>query len=103
MRCIFGDAKNAPPPLVRLTGKSLVSAIWKGEGSLVDELLQSIEPHVEEDVLTELKEKILVHDPSDSEDIEGDIRKSLLWYVRNLTLLTYNYPNLDSDSLLQVA
>jgi hypothetical protein len=103
MRCIFGDAKNAPPPLVRLTGRSLVSAIWKGEGSLVDELLQSIEPHVEEDVLADLKEKIRVHDPSDSEDIEGDIRNSLLWYVWNLSPLTYNYPNLDSDSLLQVA
>jgi hypothetical protein len=36
MRCIFGEAKNAP--LVRLTGKSLVSAIWKGDNSIVSEL-----------------------------------------------------------------
>ncbi|XP_051208058.1 histone-lysine N-methyltransferase ATXR3 isoform X1 [Lolium perenne] len=91
MRCIFGDAKNAPPPLVRLTGRSLVSAIWKGEGSLVDELLQSIEPHVEEDVLADLKEKIRVHDPSDSEDIEGDIRNSLLWLRDELRSLSCTY------------
>jgi [histone H3]-lysine4 N-trimethyltransferase ATXR3 len=79
MRCIFGEAKNAPPPLVRLTGKSLVSAIWKGDNSIVSELLQSMEPHVEEEVLSDLMAKIRAHDPSDSEDVEGAIRNSLLW------------------------
>ncbi|VAI87563.1 unnamed protein product [Triticum turgidum subsp. durum] len=91
MRCIFGDPKNAPPPLVRLTGRSLVSAIWKGEGSLVDELLQSIEHHVDEDVLTDLKDKIRLRDPSDSEDIEGDIRNSLLWLRDELRTLSCTY------------
>jgi hypothetical protein len=79
MRCVFGDPKNAPPPLVRLSGKSLVSAIWKGDSSIVAELLQSMEPHVEEEVLSDLKVKIRAHDPPDSEDIEGGIRNSLLW------------------------
>jgi [histone H3]-lysine4 N-trimethyltransferase ATXR3 len=79
MRCIFGEAKNAPPPMVRLTGKSLVSAIWKGDNSIVAELLQSMEPHVEEEVLSDLKAKIRAHDPSDCEDVEGAIRNSLLW------------------------
>ncbi|BAT04105.1 Os08g0180100, partial [Oryza sativa Japonica Group] len=91
MRCIFGDPKNAPPPLVRLTGRSLVSAIWKGEGSLVDELLESMEPHVEEDVLTDLKAKIRAHDPSGSEDIEGEIRSSLLWLRDELRTLSCTY------------
>ncbi|AQK50444.1 Histone-lysine N-methyltransferase ATXR3 [Zea mays] len=91
MRCIFGDPKNAPPPMVRLSGKSLVSAIWKGDSSIVAELLQSMEPHVEEEVLSDLKAKICAHDPSDSEDIEGGIRNSLLWLRDELRTLPCTY------------
>jgi hypothetical protein len=91
MRCIFGDPKNAPPPLVRLSGKSLVSAIWKGDCSIVAELLQSMEPHVEEEVLSDLKAKIRAHEPSDSEDIEGGIRNSLLWLRDELRTLSCTY------------
>nr|ACF81895.1 unknown [Zea mays] len=91
MRCIFGDPKNAPPPLVRLSGKSLVSAIWKGDSSIVAELIQSMEPHVEEEVLSDLKAKIRAHDPSESEDIEGGIRNSLLWLRDELRTLSCTY------------
>jgi hypothetical protein len=38
-----------------------------------------MEPHVEEEVLSDLKAKIRAHDPSDFDDIEGGIRNSLLW------------------------
>jgi [histone H3]-lysine4 N-trimethyltransferase ATXR3 len=38
-----------------------------------------MEPHVEEEVLSDLKAKIRAHYPSDSEDVEGAIQNSLLW------------------------
>lgn len=79
MRCIFGDAKKAPPPLERLSPEAAVSFLWKGETSLVQELLQSLAPHVEEEMLSDLKSKIHTHDPSGSDDIEKDLKKSLLW------------------------
>lgn len=88
MRCVFGDAKKAPPPVERLKPDEVVSFIWKGEGSFVKELLQSMAPHVEEVTLNELKSKIHARNPSDYNDIQEELRKSLLWLrdeVRNLT------------------
>ncbi|XP_020237818.1 histone-lysine N-methyltransferase ATXR3 isoform X2 [Cajanus cajan] len=88
MRCIFGDPRKAPPPLEKLSPEATVSFLWKGEGSFVEELLQCIAPHVEEDVLNDLKFKIHAHDPSNSGDIQKELRKSLLWLrdeVRNLS------------------
>lgn len=79
MRCIFGDPKKAPPPLVRLSPKEVVSYLWKGEGSLVEELLQCMAPHVDDNVLNDLKSKIRDHDPSGSDDIQKELRQSLLW------------------------
>lgn len=79
MRCIFGDPKNAPPPLKRLSPEEAVSYLWKGEGSLVEELLQSMAPHVEEDVISDLKSKIRAHDPLGSDDIQKELQQSLLW------------------------
>ncbi|OVA11647.1 SET domain [Macleaya cordata] len=87
MRCVFVDAKKAPPPLEKLTSEEIVSALWKGEGSLVEELLQCMAPHVEEDLLNDLKSKIHAHDPSGSDDLQRELQKSLLWLrdeVRNL-------------------
>ncbi|XP_015882645.3 histone-lysine N-methyltransferase ATXR3 [Ziziphus jujuba] len=79
MRCIFGNPKNAPPPLEKLSLEEAVFFLWKGEGSLVEELLQSLAPHVEEKTLNDLKSKIHAHDPSGSEDIQKELKKSLLW------------------------
>lgn len=79
MRCVFGDPKKAPPPVEKLSPEETVSFLWKGEGSLVEELLQCMAPHVEEDVLNDFKSKIHAHDPSGSEDIQRELRKSLLW------------------------
>lgn len=79
MRCIFGNPKNSPPPLERLSLEEAVSFLWKGEGSLVEELLQSLAPHVEEKMLNDLKSKIHAHDPSGSDDIQKELKKSLLW------------------------
>ncbi|KAM4103737.1 hypothetical protein ACJW30_06G100700 [Castanea mollissima] len=87
MRCIFGDPKEAPPPLERLGREEIVSLLWKGEGSFVEELLQCIAPHVEEGILNDLKSKIHAHDPQGSNDIQKELQKSLLWLrdeVRNL-------------------
>uniref|UniRef100_A0A5B6ZPZ1 Putative histone-lysine N-methyltransferase ATXR3 n=1 Tax=Davidia involucrata TaxID=16924 RepID=A0A5B6ZPZ1_DAVIN len=87
MRCVFGDPKKAPPPLERLSPEGVVSFIWKGEGSLVEELIQCMAPHMDDGMLNDLKSKILAHDPSGSDDIEKELRKSLLWLrdeVRNL-------------------
>ncbi|TKY48777.1 Histone-lysine N-methyltransferase ATXR3 [Spatholobus suberectus] len=88
MRCIFGDPRKAPPPLEKLSPEATVSFLWKGEGSFVEELLQCIAPHVGEDILNDLKFKIHAHDPSNSGDIQKELRKSLLWLrdeVRNLS------------------
>ncbi|KAK7272318.1 hypothetical protein RJT34_28833 [Clitoria ternatea] len=88
MRCIFSDPRKAPPPLEKLSPEATVSFLWKGEGSFVEELLQCIAPHVEEDTLNDLKSKIHAHDPSGSGDIQKELRKSLLWLrdeVRDLS------------------
>lgn len=79
LRCVFGDPKNAPPPLERLTPEAAVSYIWKGEGSVVEELLQCLAPHMEDAALRDLKAKIESHDPSGADGVEAKLRKSLLW------------------------
>ncbi|WOK96446.1 histone-lysine N-methyltransferase ATXR3-like isoform X1 [Canna indica] len=87
MRCVFGDPKKAPPPIEKLTGEGMISVLWKGEGSLVEDLLHSMAPHVEAGLLSDLKSKIQAHDPSGSDNIECELRKSLLWLrdeLRNL-------------------
>ncbi|KAH9614532.1 hypothetical protein KSS87_020109 [Heliosperma pusillum] len=91
LRCVFGDAKKAPPPLQKLSPEEMVSVLWNGEGSLVDELLESIAPHVDNRLVQDLKLKIRAHDPSSSANVEKELRKSLLWLrdeVRNLTSST---------------
>ncbi|KAK8562561.1 hypothetical protein V6N13_018858 [Hibiscus sabdariffa] len=87
MRCLFGDPKKAPPPIERLSPEETVSFLWKGEGSLVDELLRCMAPHVEDELLNDLRSKIQAHDPSWSDNILKELQKSLLWLrdeVRNL-------------------
>lgn len=79
MRCIFGDPRKAPPPLEKLSPEAIVSYLWKGEGSFVEDLLQCIAPHVEEDMLNDLKSRIHARDPSSSADIQKELQKSLLW------------------------
>ncbi|CAL5399383.1 unnamed protein product [Camellia sinensis] len=87
MRCVFGDPKKAPPPLERLSPVAAVSFLWKAEGSLVDELIQCMAPHMDDSMLNDLKSKIRAHDPSGSDDIQKELRRSLIWLrdeVRNL-------------------
>ncbi|KAF7805830.1 putative histone-lysine N-methyltransferase ATXR3 [Senna tora] len=87
MRSVYGDPRRAPPPLVKLSPEAAVSFLWKGEDSFVEELLQCMAPHVEEDTLNDLKSKIHAIDPSGSGDIQKELQKSLLWLrdeVRNL-------------------
>jgi len=79
LRCVFGDPKKAPPPLQKLSPQEMVSAVWNGEGSLVSELLDCIAPHVDDRILLDLKSKIRAHDPSDSGNVEKELRRSLLW------------------------
>ncbi|KAK7312744.1 hypothetical protein VNO77_36837 [Canavalia gladiata] len=87
MRCIFGDPLKAPPPLEKLSVEEVVSFLWKGKDSFVEELLQCLSPHVEESTLNDLKSKIYARDPSSSGDIQKEVQTSLLWLrdeVRNL-------------------
>ncbi|XP_064946574.1 histone-lysine N-methyltransferase ATXR3-like isoform X2 [Musa acuminata AAA Group] len=87
MRSVFGDPKKAPPLVEKLNAEGLISILWRGEGSLVEDLLHSMAPHVEADLLSDLKSKIQAHDPSGSDDIQSELRKSLLWLrdeLRNL-------------------
>ncbi|KAK1326653.1 putative histone-lysine N-methyltransferase ATXR3 [Acorus calamus] len=90
MRSIFKDPKKSPPPLVRLSPESVVSMVWKGEGSLVEDLLQCMAPHMETDVLDELRSNISAHDPCGS-DLQGELRKSLLWLRDELRNLPCSY------------
>ncbi|MQL80433.1 hypothetical protein Taro_012876 [Colocasia esculenta] len=90
MRRVFGDPKEAPPPLERLSPDQLVSALWKGEGSLVEELLQCMGPHLDVDVLNDLKSKISDHDPYGS-NLQMELRKSLLWLRDELRDLPCSY------------
>ncbi|KAJ9170119.1 hypothetical protein P3X46_018250 [Hevea brasiliensis] len=69
MRCVFGDPKKAPPPLERLSPEETVSFLWKGEGSLVEELLQCMAPHVDASILNDLKSKIHARDLSEFRNI----------------------------------
>ncbi|XP_065013683.1 histone-lysine N-methyltransferase ATXR3-like isoform X1 [Musa acuminata AAA Group] len=91
MRCMFGDPKKAPPPVEKLTAEGVVSVLWKGEGSLVEDLLHSMAPHVEADLLSDLKSKIQAHDPSGSSNIQTELRKSLLWLRDELRNLPCTY------------
>ncbi|KAK1393240.1 histone-lysine N-methyltransferase ATXR3-like [Heracleum sosnowskyi] len=87
LRCVFGDPLKAPCPIERLSPVEAISQVWKGEGSLVDELLHCMAPYMDDRELDSLKSSIRAHDPSGSEDIQGALRKSLLWLrdeVRNL-------------------
>ncbi|EXC23165.1 putative histone-lysine N-methyltransferase [Morus notabilis] len=104
MRCVFGDPKNAPPPLERLSPEQVVAFLWKGEGSLVEELLESLTPHATKEMLDDLKSKICAHDPSGSEDIQKELKKSLLWLrdeVRNLPC-TYKSRNDAAADLIHI-
>ncbi|KAG9454280.1 hypothetical protein H6P81_007184 [Aristolochia fimbriata] len=91
MRRVFGDPKLAPPPLEKLSPEALVSVLWKGEGSLVEELLQCMAPHMEDDILHELRSKIHAHDPTGSGDLQREIRKSLLWLRDEIRSLPCSY------------
>ncbi|KAI4334068.1 hypothetical protein L6164_018805 [Bauhinia variegata] len=87
MRCVFVDPRKAPPPLKKLSPEAAVHLLWKGEGSFVEQLLHCMAPHMEEDILNDLRSKIHAHDPSCSGDIQKELQKSLLWLrdeVRNL-------------------
>ncbi|KAK8942109.1 putative histone-lysine N-methyltransferase ATXR3 [Platanthera guangdongensis] len=87
LRCVFGDPKKAPPPVRKLGPEALVSILWKGEGSLVEDLLASMAIHMEPEILNDLKFKIQSHDPSGFDNVQKELRKSLLWLrdeLRNL-------------------
>uniref|UniRef100_A0A6N2MM71 ATXR3 C-terminal domain-containing protein n=1 Tax=Salix viminalis TaxID=40686 RepID=A0A6N2MM71_SALVM len=72
MRCIFGDPKQAPPPLEKLAPEETVSFLWKGNGPLADELLQRMSPYMDADILNDLRSKVRARDPSDSDDIQKE-------------------------------
>lgn len=80
LRCVFGKPKKAPPPLQKLSPEEMVSVLWNGEGSLVEQLLECITPHIIDDrILQDLRSKIRTRDPLNSANIEKDLRRSLLW------------------------
>uniref|UniRef100_A0A2P2L1K1 SET domain-containing protein n=2 Tax=Rhizophora mucronata TaxID=61149 RepID=A0A2P2L1K1_RHIMU len=91
LRCVFDDPKKALPPLERLSPEETVSFLWKGEGSLVDQLLQCMAPHVEPDTLNDLKSKIRSRDPTNSGNIQKELQKSLLWLRDELRRLSCTY------------
>ncbi|CAA3014364.1 histone-lysine N-methyltransferase ATXR3 [Olea europaea subsp. europaea] len=104
MRCVFGDPKNAPPPLERLSPEAAVLYVWKGESSVVEELIQCMAPHMEDGTLRDLKANIRAHDPSGSGDVETELRKSLLWLrdeVRSLPC-TYTCRNDAAADLIHI-
>ncbi|KAJ4912312.1 Histone-lysine N-methyltransferase ATXR3 [Raphanus sativus] len=104
MRRVFGDPKNAPPPLEKLTPEETVSFLWNGDGSLVEELLQCLSPHVEVGIVDKLRSKIRAHDPSGSADVLKDLQRSLLWLrdeIRDLPC-TYKCRNDAAADLIHI-
>ncbi|KAH0902798.1 hypothetical protein HID58_042301 [Brassica napus] len=104
MRRVFGDPKNAPPPLEKLTPEETVSFLWNGDGSLVEEILQCLSPHVEEGIVDGLRSKIRAHDPSGSADVLKDLQRSLLWLrdeIRDLPC-TYKCRNDAAADLIHI-
>lgn len=104
MRSVYGDPAQAPPPLKKLNPEEVVSVIWTGEGSLVDELLECMAPHTEKSLLDHLRSEIRQHDPSGSDNLMGEVRKSLLWLrdaVRDLPC-TYKCRHDAAADLLHV-
>lgn len=79
MKSVYHDPEKAPAPLKKLNPEEVVSAIWTGEGSLVDELLDCMAPHTERSLLDHLRSEIHKHDPSGPDNLMGELRKSLLW------------------------
>jgi hypothetical protein len=85
---LYGQASIAPAPLRMLKPLELVDSIWKGKKSIVAELLQCMAVHAPEG-LQVLTRQIREHDPSQKGDIEGNLRKSLLWYAYFSRLLAF--------------
>jgi len=79
IRKLHQDPTKAPPPLRKLKAAELVSLLWKGEQSLVEELLRCMGPYVDAERLNRLKQQIHAHDPSGSKNVEKGLRESLLW------------------------
>ncbi|CAM8985479.1 unnamed protein product [Rhodiola kirilowii] len=91
MRCVFGDPKRAPPPLEKLSPRSVVCLIWKGERSLVEELLRCMAPYTDDHLHNDLRKRIHAHDPSNSDDVQEELFKSLLWLRDELRSLPCSY------------
>lgn len=79
IRKLHQDPTKAPPPLRKLKAAELVSLLWKGDQSLVEELLRCMGPYVDAERLNRLKQQIHAHDPSGSKNVEKGLRESLLW------------------------
>ncbi|XP_057838042.2 histone-lysine N-methyltransferase ATXR3 [Cryptomeria japonica] len=79
IRNIHQDPKKAPPPLRKLDSTELVSLLWKGENSLVEELLRCMANHVDVERLNRLKQQVHMRELSGSKNIEKSLRESLLW------------------------
>lgn len=75
---LYDQASKAPPPLRMLEPHELVEFIWKGKDSVVSELLQCMAVHAPEG-LGDLTKQIREHNPPSGGDIEGNLRKSLIW------------------------
>ncbi|PIA58437.1 hypothetical protein AQUCO_00500399v1 [Aquilegia coerulea] len=91
MRCVYHDPQQAPPPLKKLTPEEVVSVLWKGEGSLVEELLECMAPHTEEQLFNDFQSEIHDHDPSGSDNLMVELQKSLLWLRERVRGLPCTY------------
>jgi hypothetical protein len=79
MRSVYGDPKNAPALLEKLSPEDVVSVIWRGEGSLIEGLYKCLATFMDAEELKALKSKIRMHDPVGSDDLMMSLRESLLW------------------------
>eukprot|EP01018_Ginkgo_biloba_P011217 Gb_22849 [translate_table: standard] len=78
----YHDPRKALPPLKKLMAAELVSLLWNGEQSLVEELLRCMTPYVDAERLNDLKRQVHAREPSNSENVEKSLRESLLWVKR---------------------
>ncbi|KAJ7549235.1 hypothetical protein O6H91_07G046000 [Diphasiastrum complanatum] len=85
---LYNEPCKAPPPLRRLESKELVRLIWKGEGSVVGELLHCMAPHISKEQFLAFEQKVRKHDPDESKHVESNLRQSLYWLRDELRSLS---------------
>ncbi|KAL3697909.1 hypothetical protein R1sor_011985 [Riccia sorocarpa] len=73
---LYREPSAAPPPVRKLDPREMVQWIWKKQNSVVNELVQSLAPHLKSEALMEFKAAIGRNSPNDN---GVNLHMALLW------------------------